>query len=524
MKDSTWLVPLSLLALAFPLAARSGEDLGAIYSGDLDYREEVIGRSWRALGGDVWELDSFSFALKDKLEIKIGPAVVVFGQHTDGGGHRSALWATVFPRSGSAEEGLVSSEPGHGDHVTSLFLRFHPSLVGELFPERTVTGQGDPLWLVRAIRVSGAKIGGSWQAGGLPVVPPKWSLVVDAETVEGKRRCYVVDSDQEKVDYVAAFAERALPEPPSENIAPKEALELFDEVWGAFDREYAMFALRPEVDWDALRELYRPLAARVTTNYELGCVLGLLLAHLEDLHVFVKVEGIWIPGYNRWRPQNANWRAVKQQLSELVETEQGIAWGRAGEGIGTIVVWNLTSPGLSDAFDEALAELKDSPGLILDLRYNGGGDENIGRRIAGRFATEETTYSFSRIRNGQEHRDLGPKRPRSFEPRGPWRYSAPVAVLIGRKTFSSAESLALMLAGCPGVTTIGDHTAGSSGNPRLLDLGHGIVVNLPRWIDYDPEGQPIDGVGVAPMLPVEWQNMPGSDPVFEAALGVLDLK
>jgi C-terminal processing protease CtpA/Prc len=81
-----------------------------------------------------------------------------------------------------------------------------------------------------------------------------------------------------------------------------------------------------------------------------------------------------------------------------------------------------------------------------------------------------------------------------------------------------------MLAQCPEVTTMGDRTAGSRGNPRRIDLECGIAVNLLRWLDMDPEGHPIEHVGIPPDVPVE--VAPGKldeahDPVTEAALARL---
>jgi C-terminal processing protease CtpA/Prc len=70
---------------------------------------------------------------------------------------------------------------------------------------------------------------------------------------------------------------------------------------------------------------------------------------------------------------------------------------------------------------------------------------------------------------------------------------------------------------------MGDRTAGSSGNPRLLNLPGRITVRMPRWIDMDPEGNPIEHVGVAPDVPVEtkWGDFGSADPVLEAALSKL---
>jgi len=77
------------------------------------------------------------------------------------------------------------------------------------------------------------------------------------------------------------------------------------------------------------------------------------------------------------------------------------------------------------------------------------------------------------------------------------------------------------LAQCPQVTTLGDRTAGSSGNPTSVEAGAGIVVNLPRWIDMDPQGKPIDAVGVPPRVKIEAkpEDFRGDrDPVLTAAL------
>jgi carboxyl-terminal processing protease len=85
----------------------------------------------------------------------------------------------------------------------------------------------------------------------------------------------------------------------------------------------------------------------------------------------------------------------------------------------------------------------------------------------------------------------------------------------------AAESLALMLAGCPDTTTMGDTTAGSSGNPRTLELEGGIVVSVPSWRDLDPGGNPIEHRGVDPDVRVEYgpDDMGDNfDPVLAAAL------
>jgi hypothetical protein len=398
-------------------------------------------------------------------------------------------------------------------------LRFHPGRLAELFPERIVASQGDPSMLPQARRLAAHKMTSCWQAAGRPMIPLRESLTFDLETREGPRRFYSLDTQTGKARYVDAFRTRPLAA--AKPLEGKAALAAFDTVWGAFDREYAMFAIKPNVDWAKLRETYRPRAESAKDNQALAAVISEMLDHLEDLHVHVQVDGLAVPGYNRERPLNANPKGVARVMGSVTPAGRDLAWGRTDDGIGYIRIVGLVDPALPQTFDEVLQQIGDTKGLILDLRWNGGGSEPLGREIAGRFLDRPRVYSCHQLRCGPKHTDLAPKRERECVPAGPWYYTGPVAVLQGRKTMSSAESFALMLAQCPQVITLGDHTGGSSGNPRLVDAGAGIVVNLPRWIDMDPEGKPIDAVGIAPRIKIETraEDFAGDrDPVLDTAL------
>ncbi len=501
-------------------SAWAGEDLAKVYGGTLDHEEGVGAVDWQVGPDDVWQLKGFEYKLNGKFEIRLDKATVVIARNTSGETGSSAVWAAIFPEQ-PAE--ITSSEAGHGDHATAIFMRFHPSLIGELFPKKMVKGKGDAAWLVWAKRQYGHKINACWQWSNMPVVPSKNSVVFDMDTTEGKRRFYMVDTDTKKVTYEPAFAGRPLAPIKADGLKSKEAKKIFGSVWQAFDKEYAMFGIKPDVDWKKLKKTYGKLASKAQSSYELAGVIGLLISELQDLHAYVKVGNQYIHTYNRFRVTNANWNAVKANLEDLQESK-GLAYGRTGGNRGYITVWNLSTEGLSDSFDEALEVLSDTTGLIVDLRFNGGGDETIARRIAGRFLAKEAVYSKNQYRNGSKHKNLGQVFDRSFEPRGPWRYEAPVILLQGQKTMSSAESMALMFAQCGKVTTLGDRTAGSSANPRRLELPRGIIVNLPRWLDMDTEGNPIDAVGIAPDV-VSEANRPkdfkNGDPVFEEALELL---
>jgi len=145
-----------------------------------------------------------------------------------------------------------------------------------------------------------------------------------------------------------------------------------------------------------------------------------------------------------------------------------------------------------------LEKLRDTHGLVLDVRMNGGGSENLAKSVAARFVAKRHVYAYHQLRNGPARTDLGPKRARQINPQGPWRYDRPVLLLIGQRCMSSNEAFVLMMKGAPNVTTFGDRTRGSSGNPRRHELPLEITVNVPRWIALKADGEPFDEVGIQP--------------------------
>ncbi|MBN2292266.1 MAG: hypothetical protein JXM70_07570 [Pirellulales bacterium] len=503
---------LTFVLLFVPLAATGrATDFSEQYPVTLDCSKQPKGFECTSDQKDVWRLTEFSYSLGDKFRITISPSQVVFGCHGT-----NVLWAAIFPDKPGE---IVAADSGQGEHVTSVWMRFHPARVGELFPAKTVSGQGEASMLAQSQRLAGHKMRSCWQSGNRPMVPWKKSIVIDVETSEGPRRFYDIDTEAGTVRYIDAFRKQTLPRPT--HIDRTTALEAFDTVWKAFDRQYAMFAIKPKVDWGELRDKYRARAETVENNRQLGAVLAEMLTHLEDLHVYVKVGEEYMPGYNRHRPLNGNVKAIPHLVGPLTETHKDLAWTRTKDGIGYVNIYRLSNQRLPQTFDEVLQQMSDTKGLIIDLRFNGGGSESLGVQIAGRFLDRQRVYSLSRYRNGPKHTDLGPKHERAYAPSGPWHYTGPVIVLIGQRTMSSAESFALMLAQCPQVTTMGDRTAGSSGNPSQVRVAGDILVNLPRWIDMDPAGKPIDAVGVPPDVMIQTTEddfADEKDPVLEAAL------
>ena len=131
-------------------------------------------------------------------------------------------------------------------------------------------------------------------------------------------------------------------------------------------------------------------------------------------------------------------------------------------------IWFNNSLGdnsLIPKLDAALAELKDTHGLILDLRgVPSGGNTTVARAIMSRFIQRDGFYQKHDI--PAEERTFGVKR--SWEeivsPRGPFCYNGPVVVLVDHWTGSVGEAIAIGFDGLHRATVVGTRMAGLRGS------------------------------------------------------------
>ena len=489
----------------------SGEDLAKHYSATLLPTGQPRGYEWTCEKEDAWRLKSLSVKHADELLIELGESQVLFGHH-----NRDVLWAVVLP----SEPGKIArASDGQNERVTSLWLRFHASRLSELFPSDTVLGHHDNPDIQTAKRIAAHKLRSSFQVRGRPSVVPLHHLIVDCETKEQNRRFFVVDAKSNTAKYVAAFQKRVFAAETA--ITNEKAGEIFDRVWTTFDRVYAMFAIKPDIDWDQLKEDYRPKAIQTKDNQQLAGVINEMLIELNDLHVHVQCDGTTLAGFHRDRPLNASVQAIEHLVGKTSTEGSGLNWAVTDDNVGYIRVNALSDVATITSFADVLYEMDNTRGLVIDLRFNGGGDEKMAQQMAGHFLDKERTYAMSQYRTGPRRNEISEPRPRRFQPSRDFSYTRPVVVLQGQKTMSSAEAFVLMLKQCPNVTTMGDRTAGSSGNPMRLPCGSGIVVNIPRWNPLDADGKTFDTIGVSPDKPIKAKPREFTateDPVISAAL------
>lgn len=295
-----------------------------------------------------------------------------------------------------------------------------------------------------------------------------------------------------------------------EPVGPEQSFSLLvDEM----ARYYSFLQLKG-IDWRKEAESVRDAAERAGTPEDFAAAVRPLLERLHDLHVTMQLPGGEPVGTFRSQgTANFDARSIAKRLKDVRQIGRLGFIGRTSEGYGYAAIGSLSADReTARRFLEALDGLLDAPGLILDLRVNGGGAEPLAQEIVSRFAKSPVLYAKNQVRSGPEASDLMVVSERTLQPHASVHYGGPLAVLIGPKCISSGEGMALMLAALPHARLIGRPTQGASGNPRPIRLPNGVTVNYSTWLSLTPDGDAIEGKGVQPDVVTD------DDPTGEAGL------
>jgi carboxyl-terminal processing protease len=191
-------------------------------------------------------------------------------------------------------------------------------------------------------------------------------------------------------------------------------------------------------------------------------------------------------------------------------------------GIGYVRVHNtLGDTRLVAAWDSALDVLRDTRGLVLDLRDTpGGGNTTVARGIMGRLITEERPYQRHELAAEETRHGVRRIWVEHVAPRGPFAYSQPVVVLVGRWTASMGEGLAIGLDGMGRARVIGSPMAGLQGALYDVPLPRTrFTVRVPAERLYHVDGTPREAW--APSIRPDPPRNPGDDPALDTALELL---
>ncbi|GHO90216.1 hypothetical protein KSF_002640 [Reticulibacter mediterranei] len=321
----------------------------------------------------------------------------------------------------------------------------------------------------------------------------------------------------------------------------------FDIFWNTFRENYPFFK-QHGLNWDAVREKFRPQVTPATTPAQLEATFVEMIKPLQDAHTAVNLpsQHLTFTG-ERPDPQpvtDAEFRQANRIVdSRLVGKRQSfandhISFGLLPKDIGYLDISSFddyTDSGRSsdalDALNHALdvAFAKPLNGLVIDVRNNGGGSDAYGVAVASRL-TRQGYVAYAKTARDDPNNPSTFTAPQSVtvQPSARSSFHGPIALLTSRYSVSAAETFTQALLGRPNITRIGENTQGVFSDIMLRVLPDGITFGLPNEV-YTTDGRSYDVVGFTPDictgLVFKRTNLrAGYDPELDAAMNVLTQK
>lgn len=236
-----------------------------------------------------------------------------------------------------------------------------------------------------------------------------------------------------------------------------------------------------------------------------------------------------------------------------------LEWKAFPNSIGYVALNTFAKDSKVDSiFESLLPSLEKFKGIIIDLRYNGGGDDGVAFNILRHFIKDSAITGESSVTRTYDpylkaigrYVDItdtaGNKDKQEawllyhgyavYNEPGTWhskiekniqRLTVPVVILTGHNTESAAEDFLIGADNQKNIVKIGQATNGSSGMPYRFDLPGGGSARICIIKDMYPDGREFVGTGIQPdirIIPTVKDYLEGRDVVLKATLNYFETK
>lgn len=307
------------------------------------------------------------------------------------------------------------------------------------------------------------------------------------------------------------------PSPKTDNVS------IFEEYWKIVDEKFSMFSdPNKKIDKENLYKTNRALVDNSISKDSLFSVLGYVVTALKDGHSYILNEDeTRYKGYINIEGKN---NLIQSVVDENYFTKASKTEGKVLKyeilkdiNIGYIECRGFNDVINQDMMDVVLSDLKNTKGIILDVRGNTGGLTDSSVTMARHFTTTKVYVGHENFKTGPKPNDLS-RSEIYLKPTDGVTYLKPLMVLIDRDCFSATSTLISHLNPLVNVTFVGAKTSGGSGYPTDGFLANGWYWSLSVSEFIDWEGRRLDN-GFEPDIPVDLDdNFPEKDEIIERAI------
>lgn len=294
----------------------------------------------------------------------------------------------------------------------------------------------------------------------------------------------------------------------------------FDYLWSQIDQKYSYFTYK-DLNWDEIKTEYRSQLYEEMTQEELFDVMANMMNELKDDHSNL-ISDFNISRYNLPLLHQANYsqHVIQKYYIPHYKTTGGFTHDLIeNKNIGYIRYSSFSIEITPDQLSYLTNYYKDTDGLILDLRSNGGGSVTNIPIILEAFCNQRTLAAHSIHRNGPRRDSFGPKEPIHILKGGGTIYQKPVMVLIDRYSYSATTFFSLCTKAFDQIQLVGDTTGGGGGLPNGGELPNGWKYRFSISQILDLQGNNYAESGVPPDVVAffNWNDMT-KDEIIEAAI------
>ncbi|WP_020388955.1 S41 family peptidase [Kribbella catacumbae] len=304
-------------------------------------------------------------------------------------------------------------------------------------------------------------------------------------------------------------------------------LAVFDQFWTTYAENYPFFQAKG-IDWNKVRDTYRPRVTPDISEDALFDLLSEMIRPLGDAHTAIRSEtrtfGGVRPGTTFPSPElEAQLRPYIEQttlkgthLTTYANDRIGYADlpGRIGYlrviaflGYGDVADYNAERKVLNGTIDQILTKDRTTGrnklrGLIVDLRINGGGSDQLGLDLASRLTGKPFFAYAKRARNDpSDPAAFTAPQPLFVQPSERTKYTGPIAMLTGGSQMSAGETFTqAMMNRTPRPVRIGQNTQGVFSDVLVRSLPNGWRFIVPNEEFRTRDWKSFDGPGIPPDL------------------------
>lgn len=300
----------------------------------------------------------------------------------------------------------------------------------------------------------------------------------------------------------------------------------FNYLWQTINDNYTFLDYK-NINWDSVKTKWQPRVSDTMNDAVLFRVLDSMLYTLKDGHV--NLYGVFNFSRNwQWYlnyPDNFDPYLLERNYLRGVQRYSGALTNcfLDSNRIGYIRYGSFSSNVSDFDIDVVVSRFRDTKGIIIDVRSNGGGsvgniDQIVSRFTKTKFLAWRESEKASPVKN-----DFTTILEKYIEPKGALQYTKPVIILTNRRCYSATNFFTAAMSRLSNVRIIGDWTGGGGGAPSSTQLPNGWVLRYSATRTLTPDGFNIEN-GVPPTIKVDMlktDSDKGYDTILERALSEL---